>query len=220
MSTSAMFWSRPLAGQRRRDELERLLHRVGLDVHHARLEAGGLGDGDPVLDLLLARGGDQHLRLFGIVRRRTDDLEVEVDLVERERNVLIGLGLDLKLEVLLLLARRDDDLLGDDHRGRKGERDVAVAAAQPLVGALQRVADEVEVGDVAVGDDVPDQRLDGVPLEAVAAFARFGELHQLDRRRTDVDADQGRVLRLERVEDGIEFFSEHGYLRRNADNLH
>ena len=84
----------PARGQRRRDELESLLHRVGLDVHHPRLQAGGLGDGDPVLDLFLAGGRDQHLGLLGIVRRRADGLEVEVDLVEREGDVLVGLGLD------------------------------------------------------------------------------------------------------------------------------
>ena len=84
----------PVRGQRRRDQAERFLRRVGLDVHHARLQARGLGDRDAVLDLLLARGGDQHLDLVGIVRRRAEDLEVEVDLVERERDVLVGLGLD------------------------------------------------------------------------------------------------------------------------------
>ena len=207
-----MFWSRPLAGSARGDELERLLHRVGLDVHHPRLQARGLGHGDPVLDLFLAGGGDQHLGLLRIVRRRADRLEVEIDLVERERDVLVGLGLDQQLQVLLPLAGRNDDLLGDDHRGGQRERDVPVPAAQPLVGALQGVGDQVQVGDVAVGDDVPDQRLDGVALEPIGSLAGFGELDELDGGRADVDADQRRVLRLERVKDGIEFVCEHGSL--------
>ena len=118
--------------QRRRDHAERLLRRVRLDVHHARLQSRGLGDGDAVVDLLLARRGDQHLDLVRIVRRRADDLEVEVDLVEREGYVLIGLGLDGKLELLLLLPGGYDDLLGDHHRRRKRERDRAVAAAEAL----------------------------------------------------------------------------------------
>ena len=42
------------------------------------------------------------------------------------------------------------------------------SAAEPLVGPLERVGHEIEVGDVAVGDDVSHQRLDGVALEAVA----------------------------------------------------
>ena len=132
MSTSAMFWSRPLAGSDGRDQLERLLRRVGLDVHDPRLEPGGFGDGDPILDLFLARRGDQHLDLVGVVRRRAEDLEIEVDLVERERDVLVGLGLDRQLEVFLLLAGGDDDLLGDHHGGGQGDRDVAVAAAEAL----------------------------------------------------------------------------------------
>ena len=108
--------------QRRGDQAERLLRRVRLDVHDARLEAGGLGDGDAVLDLLLARRSDQHLDLVRVVGRGADRLEIEVDLVERKRDVLVGFGLDRQLEILLALACGDDDLLGDDHRGRQRER--------------------------------------------------------------------------------------------------
>ena len=101
-----------------------------------------------------------------------EDLEVEVDLVERERDVLVGLGLDRELEVLLLLAGGHDDLLGDHHGGRQGEGDVAVPGAEALPGPLQPVAHLVQVGDVAVGDDVLGQRLDDVPLEPADALAR------------------------------------------------
>ena len=134
------------------------------------MRPGGLGDGDPVLDLLLARGGDQDLRFVGIVRRGADNLEVEVDLVQRERDVLVGLGFDQHLEILFLLAGGDDDLLGDHHRRRKRQGDVAVAAPEALVGALQRIADQIEVGDVAVGDDIADQRLDRVAFEPIGAL--------------------------------------------------
>ena len=95
-----------------------------------RLQAGRFRDRDAVLDLLLAGGGDQHLDLVRIVRRRAEHLEVEVDLVEREGDVLVGLGLDLELEVLLALAGGHDDLLGDHHRGRQRQGDVLVAACR------------------------------------------------------------------------------------------
>ena len=85
----------PVGRQRRRDQPECLLRRVRFDVHHQRPQARGFGDGYAVLDLLLARRGDQHLDLVGVVRGRPQDLEVEVDLVQRERDVLVGLGLDL-----------------------------------------------------------------------------------------------------------------------------
>ena len=42
--------------------------------------------------------------------------------------------------------------------------------------ALQRLADLVEVDDVAVGDDVLGQRLDRVALEPVGALAGFGRV--------------------------------------------
>ena len=114
-STSAMFWSRAVRRQRRRDQA-RTPSCVAYDSTSITrgLQAGGLGDGDAVLDLLLARRGDQHLDFVRVVRRRAEHLEVEVDLVERERNVLVGLGLDLQLELLLALAGGHDDLLGDD----------------------------------------------------------------------------------------------------------
>ena len=132
MSTKRDVLVAPVGGQRRRDQLERLLRRVRLDVHDPRLQSRGFGDGDPVLDLFLARRGDQHLDLVGVVRRGAEDLEVEVDLVERERDVLVGLGLDRQLELLLVLAGRDDDLLGDHHGGRQRQRHVAVAGAEAL----------------------------------------------------------------------------------------
>ena len=92
--------------QRRRDQPERLLRsRTTRRPSPRGLQAGGLGDGDAVLDLFLARGRDQHLDFVGVVRRRAEDLEVEVDLVERERDVLVGLGLDLELELLFASGR-------------------------------------------------------------------------------------------------------------------
>jgi hypothetical protein len=50
-----------------------------------------------------------------------------------------------------------------------------------------------------------DERFDRIALEAVGTLAGFGELDELDGGRADVDANQRRVLRLERVQDGIEF---------------
>jgi hypothetical protein len=64
------------------------------------------------------------------------------------------------------------------------------------------------------------QGLDGVALEPIRSLPRLDELDELDGGRTDVDPYQRRVLRLERVKDGIQFSSEHGCLRPHADNLH
>ena len=63
MSTMTVTSLSEMPGAAAADQLEGGLRGVGLDVHHDRLQAGGLGGGDAVLDLLLARGGDQHLDL-------------------------------------------------------------------------------------------------------------------------------------------------------------
>ena len=195
--------------QRRSDHLESFLRGVGLDIHHPRFEAGGLGNRHPVLDFFLARSRNQYLDLVGVVRRRTEDLEIQIDLVQGERDVLIGLSFDLELEFFLGLPGWNDDFLGDDHRRRKREGDVPVARAQSLVRSPQRLADLVKVGDVAVGDYVLGQRLDRIAFQAVCALAGFGQLHQLERRRADIDPDQRGRCRLQERKSGTEFFLQH-----------
>ena len=101
------------------DQLEGALRGIGLDVHHDGLEAGGLGGGDPVLDLFLAGGGNQHLDLVLAGGGRAEDLEVEVHLVQGERDVLVGLALDLDFHVLFALVAGQDHLLGDHRGGRQ-----------------------------------------------------------------------------------------------------
>ena len=123
-----------------------------------RLQAGRLGDRDPVLDLLLARGGEHDFHVFGAVGGRADDVEVEADLVERERDVLAGLGLDLHFELVLGQAGRQHDLLGD-HRGRRhAQRDVLGAGAALFPQPAHRFGHAVDVFDVAVDDGVARQR--------------------------------------------------------------
>ena len=106
MSTSAMFWSLPPLRQRLHDQA-RAPSCCAKDSTSitSGLEARGFGDGDAVLDLLLARRGDQDFLLVRAVRRRAEHLEIEVHLVERERDVLVGLALDLHLELLFAQAR-------------------------------------------------------------------------------------------------------------------
>ena len=189
-----------VGGKRRADQLESLLRRIRFDIHDARLEPGRLGSGNAVFDLLFARSGDQNLDLVGVRRRRTQDLEIEVDLIERERDVLVRLRLDRQFELLLFLAGRDDNAFGDNHRGREGHRDVAVAAAEAFPATAQPLRNLLHVRYIAVGDDVLRKRLDGVAFQAEPGLPSLGKLDQLDRRRRDVDADQGRGLGLEDVQ--------------------
>src|SRR5204863_1845047 len=131
---------------------------------------------------------------------------VEVDLVERKRYVLVGFRFDRQLEVLVTLTGGDDDLLGDDHRGGKRERRVAVAGAEALPGALEDVASQFDIENVAVCNNVLRQRLDYIPLEPVKPLAGIGELHELQGRGGDIDANQAGRLGFEQVERGREVF--------------
>ena len=119
--------------QRRRDHDEGFLGGVGFHIHHARLEPRSVGNGDAIVHLLLARGGNEHLDLIRIVQRRSENLEVEVDLVERKGDVLVCLGLDLQLQLFLGLTGWNDDLFSDDHRGRERHGDVTIAGTEALV---------------------------------------------------------------------------------------
>jgi hypothetical protein len=176
------------------DQLERGLRGIGFDVHHDRLQAGGFGGGHAVLDLFLAGGRDQDFDLLLAGGGGTQDLEVQVHLVQGKRYVLVGLALDLDLHLLFPLSAGQDHLLGD-HRGRgQREGDVPDAGTESLVGALDGLARSLDVGDVAVDNGVLGQRLDGVPLDAVNVTTRFRDLHHLDRGRADVAAHEGRRL--------------------------
>src|SRR5207302_832723 len=147
--------------------------------HHQRREAGEVRDRDPVLDLLLAGGGDQHLLLLGVVRRRTERLEIEIHFLERERNVLVRLAFDLDFELIVVQPRRHDDLLGDHGAGRHRHRDMLGARAKALVRAFHRIGRLLEVADVAVDHRIANERFDGIALDSVRASAGFDGLSPL-----------------------------------------
>jgi hypothetical protein len=97
---------------------------IRFDVHHGGGEAGRFGDRDAVLDLFAARRRQHDFHVFRRIRRRADDVEVQADLVQRERDVLAGLGFDLHFELVFGQAGGQDDFLGDDGGRRHAERDV------------------------------------------------------------------------------------------------
>ncbi len=209
-----------VGGERGGDQAKDLLRGVRFHVHNRRLQPGGLRDGNPVLDFFLAGGGDQDFDFVDVVRRRTQNLEVKVDLVQRKRNILVGLGLDGQFEFFFLLPGGDDDFLGNDHgRGeRHGHETVATAHALPC--PLQRVADLVEVGDIAVGNRVAGQGLDGVTLEAIGALAGLRQFHQLERSRCNIDPDQRWGLSLQEIENSGHVLGKRCHVSPDADNLH
>ena len=181
-------------GQLLDDPLDGGARGVGLDVDHHRLEARGLGHGDAVLDLLLARGGDQHFHVVGGIGNGAQHLEVQAHLVEREGDVLVGFALDLHLELFLAQAGGQGDALGDHRRSRQRHRHVLDLGARLAPGPTHGLGHDVDLVDVAVDNGAPRQRLDGVALEPQVALAGLGQLHQLDAGRADVEPDQRRRL--------------------------
>ena len=118
------------------------------------------------------------------------------------------------------MARGYDNLLGDDHRSGQGHGDILVASPETLVAAAQRFAELIDVGDVAVGDDILGERLHSVALEPISALPNLGELDELQRSGAYVDTNQRRSFRLQERKRRIEFFLEHGAFRRYTYKLH
>ena len=141
---------------------------------------GRLSQALPVLNAVFAGSGDQHLDVTLTAGRRADLLEVEINLVEREGDVLVGLGFDRELHLGLAQAFGEDDLLGDDRGRRQRHRHVLHPAAKAPQRAFDRLADGFEVGDVAVDDRIPRQLLDRVTLHFVSVLVTPRQLDQLD----------------------------------------
>jgi hypothetical protein len=83
-----------------------------------------------LLDVLGARGHQQHVEHFRVFFRRADHFEIEADLVHGERDVLVGLHLDLGLEFALAQVARHLDDLGDRSVAADGDATVAAAPAR------------------------------------------------------------------------------------------
>ena len=127
-----------------------------------------------VLDLLLARGGDEHVQFAVDVVGFADDLKIEIDFVEGEWNVLVGLGLDLHLHLLLAQTVRQKNLLGDDGGGRQRHRNLLDARTHATQCALERLGHRFEIYDVSVRDGVAWQGLDRITFDADSFFHPAG----------------------------------------------
>jgi len=109
-----------------------------------------------------------------------DDAEVETHLVQGERDVLVGLDLDLDLQVALGKAGRQDDLAGDDRRGRQRHGSEPGTGAAGLDHPAQGQGHLVEVLDIAVDDQVAVEGLEIAALQDPLAVARPAEFDQPD----------------------------------------
>ena len=116
-----------------------------------------------------------------------EDLVVEVDVLDVERDVLLGLPVD-RLGELRLGHHRQADLLDDDRVARERRGDVFGLERLVLEQAADGVGDGGAVDDRAVDDAVGRHRLDGEGDDLEALAGRL-QLDGLDGARADVEAD-------------------------------
>ncbi len=168
----------------------------GEDVHvHDRGVAARLRDRGRVLaDLVLLHRDEQHVHVPARAAA-LDHLVVERHVLDVERDVLLRLPVD-GLGQLLGAHLREADLLDDDGVARDAGGDVARLDLVLLEQTLDRVDHRSRVHDRAVDDRLGGERLDPdvQELVLVAALAADLELHRLDGRGADVDADQSLLL--------------------------
>jgi hypothetical protein len=117
----------------------------------------------------LRTGGDQHLDVAGRRRAGADDAEVQAHFVERERDVLVGLGLDLQFHLFFAQTGRQHDLLGDHGRLRHRHHDLLGLGAALADHTAHGLGHLVELLDLAVGDPALLEGLGRKTLEHVFA---------------------------------------------------
>src|SRR5690606_7595267 len=129
---------------------------------------------------------------------REDDV-VETDVIDVERDVLLGLPPDLLREILRG-HRRHLDLLDDD--GVTGQRGGETRGLDPGRGdqPVQGIDHERGVHDRAVDDRLRRQGLDPQALEPILALLLV-ELGQFERRTAEIESNQ--TLRAREQHDAI-----------------
>ena len=187
----------PVVGQLFLDQAVGCKRRVRFDINDDRFQTGRFGHRHAILDLFLARCGDQHLDLIRRRRCWPQNLKIEVYFVKRERNVLIRLRFNEHLELFFALAGGDNDFFGNHVRSRQGQRHIAHRGREFLPATTDSVGYRLEGDDVAIGHGIARQSLDGVALHLVPTFRVARQLDHFDRRRTDVEADQSTRFRVE-----------------------
>src|SRR5262249_19120257 len=118
---------------------------------------------------------------------RAHHLVVELDVVLRERDVVLGLPGNL-LGELILGHDRDRDLLDDHTVAGDGEGDVLAADAAALPDRADRLDDRALVHDRSVDDALRRQRLEPKGRELERSLL-LPDADHLDRARPDVQPD-------------------------------
>ncbi|SOY60963.1 exported hypothetical protein [Cupriavidus phytorum] len=168
---------------------DRALHRVFLDIHHLRLEAGHFGRGHAFLHAVAVGRGNAHadaaLGLAG-----ADHGEVEVDRLRR-RIEPVRLGFDLGIEFVFGQVVRQADRLRFGQHGGNAQHHVLGADAGLAERTPERDPDCLDVDDVAIGNGIAVQQFAGAFFQPVVLpAAPHRELDYLDTGRPDIHADR------------------------------
>ncbi len=148
-------------------------------------ESGRLHGGLALLHVLGAGGDQKHVQHVRILVGRTHDLVVVADFFHGEGDVLVGLHLDLSLELVLAEALGHLDDFGDGRIARNRDGGEAALGARALDRAADGFTDRLRIHDGFLVDGVVGSRLRRIRLHPVLA-TRQGELDQLHRGGGDV----------------------------------
>ncbi len=167
-----------------------------LDVDDPRGESRGLHGGLALLDILRARGDQQHIVCIRILLRGTKHFEVVAHLVHREWNVLVGLHLHLRLEITRAQRAWHLDHLGDGRIAADRHGRLAALGTGPLDRPADSLADGLRIHDRLLVDRVLWRRFGCIGLDPVLA-PRHRQLDQLDGRSGDVQTEIQTIFALE-----------------------
>jgi hypothetical protein len=166
--------------------LQAFLEREGFDVDNARVEARG-GDGRAALvHVLGTRGHQQHIHRFAVLLRSAEHFEVVGDFIHRERDVLVGLHLDLGFQVRVVEVARHLDHLGDRSVAADRNRNVLGSHAGATHGAGDGLTDGIRVDDGLLVHGVLGSGFRRIGVDRVLATGQ-GQFDQLDRRGRNID---------------------------------
>ena len=174
-----------------------ILQGEGLDVDEVSGEAGGLHRGLPLLDVLGAGRDQEYVQHFRILLRWPHDLIVVADLLHWERDVLVGLHLDLTLEFVLAEILRHLNHFRDGRVAADGDGGQPALGTGALHRAADRLADGLSVNNRLFVDGIVRRGFRCVGLNAILA-TRHRELNELHRRGGYVKSQERTISFAER----------------------
>ncbi|MNQ66837.1 hypothetical protein D3C85_813390 [compost metagenome] len=154
------------------------LQCVGFDIDHLGIEPGQCQRGFAHFDVFLATGGQQHVDPFRIACRGALHFEIDGHFFQRVGDVLVGLDLQLVLQVVVGEPGFHFDGLGDHGRTGHGYRSDLDAGTCLGDHSGKGLPHALQLSNVLLDHCVWRERLDGIGLhfEAASRATQFKEL--------------------------------------------